>query len=75
MPMAAPPASVTMAMVPSSMTSIAGTRTWPPLAAAASVAALASSVARYTDQTSGVPDWPSLRMQPATWIPSFWKLM
>src|SRR5437588_11185626 len=31
-----------------------------------STVALASSVARYTDQTSGVPEWPSLLMPPAS---------
>jgi hypothetical protein len=44
------------AMVPRSATSMALTRTWPPWAAVASTAFLASSVAKYTDHTSGKPE-------------------
>ena len=62
-------------MLPSSPTSMAGTITCPPWAAAASAVALASAVARYSDQTSGVPDWPSFFMAPAIGVPSLEKLM
>ena len=75
MPIAAWPASFTTAMVPSSPTAMGATITCPPLAAAASLVASASSVARYTDHTSGMPDWPSLRMPPATFSPSLKKVM
>ena len=51
-----------------------GTRTWPPLAAAASTVFPASSVARYTDQASGWPEPGWLAMQPATRTPPFVKL-
>jgi len=73
MPIASPPGSVTTAIVPSSITAMAGTITALPRAAAASTVAAASSVARYTDQRSG-PAVPSLRIPPATCTPSFEKL-
>jgi hypothetical protein len=50
---------------------MAGTITAPPCAVAVSTVAAASSTARYTDHTSGVPASPSLRMHPATATPSF----
>ncbi len=74
MPMAAPPGSVTTAMRPRAMTSMAGTTTPPPAASAAATVASASSTARYTDHWSGVPPEPSLVMAPATRMPSFEKL-
>ena len=53
---------------------MAPTRTWPPLAATASEVFSASSVVRYTDQTSGMPMSGWAGMQPATPSPSLGKL-
>jgi hypothetical protein len=52
---------------------MASTMVWPPCAVAASTAFLTSSVARYTDHTSGISEhW--LGMHPATMVSPFQKL-
>ena len=57
-------------MVPSVPTAIGSTNSWAPLALATSAVFVASSTARYTDQTSGMPSsWAA--MSPATCSPSF----
>jgi hypothetical protein len=54
---------------------MAGTTTVAPFASAAATAAVASSTARYTDQPSGVPMSPLLRMHPATGTPPLVKFV
>ena len=72
--MVAPAGSVSTGIVPRSPTGIAGTTTAPPSAVAASVVAVASSTARYTDQPSGTPCAGSFAMPPATSAPSLAKV-
>ena len=74
MPIMAPPASASTAIVPRSPTAIGSTNTWPPLALATSTVFSASSTARYTDHTSGMPSSWAV-MSPATVSPSSRKLV
>src|SRR6188472_1248819 len=70
-PTCAPPGSVIIVELPFSPTTIGANSTLPPCLGVAAAIASTSSVMRWTPHASGYPCSPSLRMQPATCLPSF----